>query len=450
MPSDRDSEDKNRDDNPNPSNTSRDPPPETETETNPFVAFRRFADEQVSAVLQSITGLPSTFSPPQTDRWTIFTDDETYESTKYRHRDSDSASASKTDEQSHASSSGADTTTSSVMGSDDSRPSVPEWRVDPFDLSPYDSSFPRLLLSALGLPSFPFLDSMEEWDNQWPLNFILYSSYSPTHLEQQARSGANTGAGVFSSRTLTDRNPNEPQWREAFEDLIRLENGIPMLDRNRIIDGRAENSDEWLLGMLHRGSMGPRFSRLTLEERPGGSFYQDHPKPREPVMELGSEDELAMYEQFLEDLDVQRRQLPAAFQQSQILANVMRIKGPREDQAPNPRDSNKMELQENAKGGNGNHGSEQSGDFSQGSPSDSTRIVSTTSQTEKTRYSDGTVSSRRIVTKNYADGREETDTFVETDLSHVNEDWKHGIADNSRRNESEPKPKSKGGWFWND
>ncbi|KAJ5495275.1 hypothetical protein N7539_000391 [Penicillium diatomitis] len=115
MPSDRDSEDKNRDDNSNPSNKSRDPPPENET--NPFVAFRRFADEQVSAVLQSITGLPSTFSPPQTDRWTIFTDDETYESTKYRHRDSDSASdsasASKTDEQSHASSSGADTTTSS-------------------------------------------------------------------------------------------------------------------------------------------------------------------------------------------------------------------------------------------------------------------------------------------------------------------------------------------------
>lgn len=40
-----------------------------ESESNPLVALRRFADEQVSSMLQSIIGLPSSVSPPQNDRW---------------------------------------------------------------------------------------------------------------------------------------------------------------------------------------------------------------------------------------------------------------------------------------------------------------------------------------------------------------------------------------------
>lgn len=45
-------------------------------ESNPFVALRRFADEQVSSMLQSIIGLPSSVSTPQNDRWAIAAHDD--------------------------------------------------------------------------------------------------------------------------------------------------------------------------------------------------------------------------------------------------------------------------------------------------------------------------------------------------------------------------------------
>ena len=83
MPNDRDSENRNHN-----LDSSRMPREQDtyDSENNPFVAFRRFADEQVSSLLQSITGLPSAVSPPQSDRWTIFNDDQGYKSMAYRQR----------------------------------------------------------------------------------------------------------------------------------------------------------------------------------------------------------------------------------------------------------------------------------------------------------------------------------------------------------------------------
>lgn len=47
------------------------------TTENPFIKFRQFADSQISSLLQSIIGLPSTFSRNQTDhpRWADFDED---------------------------------------------------------------------------------------------------------------------------------------------------------------------------------------------------------------------------------------------------------------------------------------------------------------------------------------------------------------------------------------
>src|SRR5215471_6848998 len=41
---------------------------------NPFIAFRRYADEHISALLQSVMGLPSAFSSPSTNSWLVFRD----------------------------------------------------------------------------------------------------------------------------------------------------------------------------------------------------------------------------------------------------------------------------------------------------------------------------------------------------------------------------------------
>jgi hypothetical protein len=49
-------------------------PPTTDPE-NPFIAFRRFADSQISSVLQSVIGIPSLFSPPDSSsRWSSIDD----------------------------------------------------------------------------------------------------------------------------------------------------------------------------------------------------------------------------------------------------------------------------------------------------------------------------------------------------------------------------------------
>lgn len=46
------------------------PPARTVDPENPFIAFRRFADSQISSLLQSVIGLPSLFSQPESsNRW---------------------------------------------------------------------------------------------------------------------------------------------------------------------------------------------------------------------------------------------------------------------------------------------------------------------------------------------------------------------------------------------
>ena len=76
-------------------------------------------------------------------------------------------------------------------------------------------------------------------------------------------------------------------------------------------------------------------------------------------------------------------------------------------------------------------------------PSDgasSSHIISTMSRTERTQLPDGSVQTKKVVTKRYADGREETDSSVET--THP----RSGNVDSSSSGEGESKPKN--GWFW--
>ncbi|EPS34521.1 hypothetical protein PDE_09485 [Penicillium oxalicum 114-2] len=414
MPSDRDSEDKNSDTN---TNTSRDPP--SENDLNPFVALRRFADEHVSAVLQSITGLPSTLSPPQTDRWTIFTDEETYESTKYRHRESDN----------------------------DSRRPYETLTVDPYDLSVYDP-FEQ---SPLGFPLPPVPNFHEEWEKQWPLNYIFFSAYSPTRLEKEARGETSHGDDTFSSLIPSSRNPKEPQWREAFEDLLRLENGLPLLDHSRIIAGRSENNEQWLRGVLKRESMGPRFKNALVHGNDGDLTIEVRTRVKIPVIELElTEEEEIMQEKFMRDIDELRRKDPL-LSESQILRIMVEryfepppgLEEARQDNDPHARDPKDLwldQIQELDERLRAYHfvATRKTGD------NEPSRVVSTSSRTEQTHYPDGMFSSRRVVTKQYADGREETDSFDETSLPHSDDGWDEVNSENSEK----PKSKSKGGWFW--
>jgi hypothetical protein len=485
MPTDRDSDDKDR--NKKSSNTPHDR--DMENETNPFVAFRRFADEQVSSVLQSITGLPSAVSPPQPDHWTIFTDDKAYNSMKYRHRDG--AGANNAEDQNYTSGGGAESSSSGnrddndkpsdknggtpVSSSSQSQPpadadpksshSRQRWSNEPSDPLSLDAlSFPLFSQPFRTHFDFSMPSFFQHFDDQWPLNYITFSPYSPLHLERQARDRVRQDKGVFSSlvssfREESDRDPNEPQWREAFEDLLRVENGMSPLDRDRLIAGRTESEWDWLKGLVKRGSMGSGFQFVTDADRDGVFGIQGARTYKDKFLEgteAEADDELALYERFMQDLEAWERDFSQVFNRSHILRSLVENRQnrhqleelgqsdfrrgfpPFEDKQGD--DDNESWLDDLVSGGNRKSVPEMP---LQAIPSDDispSRIISTISRTERTRLPDGSVQTKKVVTKRYVDGREETDSSVET--THPSS----GNVNSPGSGDGEPKPKN--GWFW--
>lgn len=483
MPTGRDPEDQDR--NKKPSNMPHDR--DSENESNPFVAFRRFADEQVSSVLQSITGLPSAVSPPQPDHWTIFTDDKAYNSMKYRQRDS--ASTNNAGDQSYSSGGSAEDSASGNRDDNDkpsdnnngtsvSKSSQPR---SPAEMDPKTSqsrqrwsneSSDPLSLDTLCFPLFSqpfsthFTFSMpsffQHFDDQWPLNYITFSPYSPLHLERQARDRVRYEKGVFSSlvssfREESGRDPNEPQWREAFEDLLRVENGMSLLDRDRLIAGRTESEWDWLKGLVKRGSMGNGFQFVTGSDQNGvfgirgAGTYKDRYLE---ATEAEADDELALYERFMEDLEAWEWDFSQVFNRSHILRSLVENRQSRHQLEEQGRSDPRYGFPQ-LESKQGNDDNETWLDLVSGGsrksvpetpvepiPSDdsSSRIISTMSRTERTRLPDGSVQTKKVVTKRYADGREETDSSVETTLP------RSGNADSSDSGDGESKPKN--GWFW--
>lgn len=483
MPTNGNSDDEDR--NKRSSNVPRDREPEPET--NPFVAFRRFADEQVSSVLQSITGLPSAVSPPQPDHWTIFTDDEAYNSMKYRQRDGASPNAGDRNYTSGGSAEGgasgnrddndkpsdnnggasiSPSSQSRSPAEKDSKASQSRQRWSPRPADP-------LSLDALSFPLFSqpfsthFTFSMpsffQHFDDQWPLNYITFSPYSPLHLERQARDRARHEKGVFSSlvssfREDADRDSNEPQWREAFEDLLRVENGMSLLDRDRLIAGRTESEWDWLKGLVKRGSMGSGFQFVTGSDRDGVFGIRGAGSYKDKLLEATeteADDELALYERFMEDLEAWEREFSQAFNRSHILRSVVENRQNRrqseEQSQPDSRygfpqledkqgnDDNETWL-DLVSGGSRKSVPETPVESIPSEDSSSSRIISTMSRTERTRLPDGSVQTKKVITKRYADGREETDSSVETTLP------RSGHVESSDSGDGESKPKN--GWFW--
>ncbi|KAJ5176838.1 uncharacterized protein N7482_002715 [Penicillium canariense] len=484
MPDDREPEDHNR--NKNTSNTPQGH--DGEDESNPFVAFRRFADEQVSSVLQSITGLPSSVSPPQPDHWTIFTDDKAYNSMKFRQSDGDSTN--NAGEQNYTSGGGAESRSSGNRNDNDNSnnnggTSLTESSQTKrsVDMEPKNSQsrqrrsrepFDPLGLDALSFPLFtqPFpMNSIfsismppifQHFDDQWPLNYITFSPYSPLHLERQARDRAHQEKGVFSSlvsslQRESDRDPNEPQWREAFEDLLRLENGKNLLDQDRLAAGRTESEWDWLKGMVKRGSMGNRFefvSGLNNHGSIGAHGDENHPDkiPVEGKEYLGAnaeydeaDDELALYERFMQDLEVWHREFSQGITRSNILHSLLEDRRAHahpgrpqfEDKQGNDDNESWLDL---VSGGHRKSVPETPDEMILADDTSSSRIISTMSRTERTRLPDGSIQTKKVVTKRYADGREETDSSVETTHPHS------GNVDSSDSGENGTKPNN--GWFW--
>ncbi|KAL4804885.1 hypothetical protein BDV18DRAFT_141477 [Aspergillus unguis] len=463
---------------------------------NPFDAFRRFADEQISSILQSVMGLPSSLTPPRSERWPVFADEQHYRDAQRRQRqeynnestDADNASNSRNNDISTQNNNTSNATSKRWPDSDNS------FDIDTF----FNSFFDRFWLdeavsSRLFYPyQHPPFSSMTSSESPaWPINYLMFSPYSPLHLERQARYRSHRDQGVFSSlmssmsfMSEAECDPQEPKWREAFEDLLRLENGKPMLDRDPSTEGKLESGKDWLKGLAQRGSLGSQWkfeagsegqpwSGITLSRFDRGSNDRAVLETQEPTPTKKAESlpdgsnakpltELDMYERFLADIEAREREFFGAFHHSPLLQFLL------QDQRRSRREgdlSSENESKDDTESwlelvSGGNKHSVPEFDSSQAraappsTPSPAVEpqasiekpsvehnsyVVSTQINTNRVRLPDGSIQTKTVKTMRFADGREETNESTEV----VSPPRHNQISD-------QQSSEKKNGWFWKD
>ncbi|KAL2825974.1 hypothetical protein BDW59DRAFT_145683 [Aspergillus cavernicola] len=459
---------------------------------NPFVAFRRFADEQISSMLQSVMGLPSSVAPPQSQQWAIFADEQNYRDAQLRQRERREREDYNNDVKEHGdapSGSGAQESPSKQDNTFPLGPSRSPWSGSEnlFDIDMFfDSFFDRFWLDDQVSSRFfhpyhrPLFSSLMSADSPaWPVNYLMFSPYSPLHLERQARYRSHRENGVFSSlissmSLSSECDPGEPKWREAFEDLLRLENGKPMLDRESGAVAKSETGKDWLQGLVKRGSLGDHWkyaagsgnqpwSSITLERPDRSREHGRHLTEGEKFESSGKTNEtrserlteLDMYDRFLADIEAREREF-GGFHQSPLLRFLLedRRRG-RDGVMPPESDSHddKETWLELVSGGNKHSVPEPPKELSRSTPTpeipaatppaQDSYVVSTQINTERVRLADGSIQTRTIKTKRFADGREETNESTEI----VNPPQRDQHSPDQQGLTSDQK---KQGWFWND
>ncbi|KAJ5451577.1 hypothetical protein N7491_000759 [Penicillium cf. griseofulvum] len=452
-------------------------------ESNPFVAFRRYADEQVSTMLQSITGLPSMLTQPHNGHWDIFVDNNSYDSRLARQRTGDTTNSNYPTDRDHESGYPSNRDGDNPRNGNQSprwpgndHSTNPEswrkWCNEPSDFFGLDSFFDRVWLEDRLFPFASQLlhsghnllvrDMFEDTDSPtWPIGYILFSPYSPLHLEHQAHYQAHREKGVFSSimsslHLNSDRDPSEPQWREAFEDLLRLENDKPMLDRDASVT-RSEAGKDWIQGLVKRGSLGDKwkyingregqpwsgitFSGAGLDQNQSQSWSLPE-KEKEFADTKGAESELDLYERFLRDIENREREFFRGASESPLLRLLLDERRQQQEEIEKYRRST-PKIDEHSRDDNENWidlvSAEDLPTDIETKPTEAVsepRVVSTMTRTERVRLPDGSVQSKTVNTRRFADGREESNESVE--VSHPQEG-------------SKPEANtSKNGWFWKD
>ncbi|EED17961.1 conserved hypothetical protein [Talaromyces stipitatus ATCC 10500] len=416
------------------------PPPDNKADSeNPFIAFRRYADEQISSMLQAVMGLPSSAVPPFSDKWLYF------QNTDNNDRGADRESDYR---------------------SDDHRP-CRRWgfhRDDNFfdrwhshhrfsdrGFNSFFDGFP------MNLGSFLFPESMLEGDSQTP--------YSPLYLERSqghdSRYG-RTSSSLFSSRKPADLDPNEPRWRDAFEDLLRVTNGQEMLDRDTEPERSKQSAEKWIKGLIQRGSLGNNWRLLGSQDSQSGltlERFQQHdrdrrgqepPRQQEDFLEdkietKDIETELDLYDRFLDDILNAHERYSRAFADSplmRLLDEERRRHTQRDNYSQSSEDTNisSKDWLEYTFDGNKNLLASQM--TTDNNTSEESRVISTMTRSVRRTLPDGSILTKTIKTKRFADGREESDESTEVIPPPTSEKNSEAVRDVDNDKDSQ------GGWFW--
>lgn len=235
---------------------------------NPFVSFRRFADEQMSSLMRTITGQPQKSTEPTPSAsdedlpWIIqaMTDDQ-----RRRLPSMWDQSRREAMDQKRQELYGVPTDqfrqeyqeTSQKLNDEVARcpyrpqnQEVPERnrREHPYDLSP------KYCCDG-GFPADPH-DFEVDYSAPvpWVIHYLDHSPYSPQQLETDE---------LFRQRGR--------QWRDAFEDLLAIQNGLPLPDEVSV--RRNKCNAHWVQAMLDDGLLDR--SRKVVRKDQESSFARD-------------------------------------------------------------------------------------------------------------------------------------------------------------------------------
>lgn len=481
---------------------------------NPFIAFRRYADSQISSFLQSFVGLPSVITPSPQGRWIIFDDmalAKQYLDDKERQQEGMNkwgASGYPPSKDSEKQQQDGETTGppkkwfsalglghdgkekmrsqeqkqfQERVGQDDSsvfwgprpcnecqrkichpHPIQDRFWVEFSPSSPADT-FLKLLPFTFGEPYYAGSLWSSRLDSPaWAIPYILFSPYSPIALER-----------MYSKDRLWDFFPRyfpNIKWREPFEDLLRLENQGEMVARRKFNSNDVrENARDWIAGMVDRGSLGHGWR--SVRDRHNGNFTflrirdEQYQREQEELEEQDYQYDLATMlpendriedvvphadDDYLETeydfLDPELMEAMEAEEQEEmenaeeaateleLYEHLLGLK-PKPQQSPSPAQDSSTSTQ---------------------SPSQPPSILSTLTTTSRETLPDGSVRTKVVLKKRFADGREESSESVHIVNGHQGqerpsptktEDTKP-LAGETEKGKKKEDNKKKSGWYW--
>lgn len=388
--------------------------------------FRRYADEQVSALLQGLVGLPSALtSPTSNGRWDLLDERRRWrreaELRRVGFTSSSQPEGERTVEETQAGGEAAAVPVKTYTESSDSLKKQQEserWpgaqlKDDyPIHSHPFPNSFcvPFHQLTLADDPAFPrglFLaDLADGVPPAWPLRYLITSPYSPLRLEQH-EPFRDYGA----------------RWRNAFEDLIALERGqdLPERSSENTADG-DRGVGEWVAALLTQSSM-DGWKRIedgaaSHSQHHATAMEVDSRQPENDAMEE-TETELDLYERFL------------APPRKSTTANAHSGSGTREHPSPPQHPP-------------GGKSPEAADDLS---------IISALTTTERRIMPDGSVHTKVVLKKKFADGREESSETFHTTQGHIQQAAETptsltGRDDDANVANKEGWQSKTKGWFW--
>ena len=406
-------------------------------DANPFIAFRRFADEQMSTLINGVFSISSLFAshPPRSAQHYEKLLREARESSQCLAREEEEAerimnvyTRAHMDGQHFLRGDTLEPTRHDDNGplrcpyrpSEQGAPWFEKPGLKIGDLDDATRSCLPLPASSLRFPSTFITPSMlAEQLPPVPIAYLLYSPYSPVRLEQQPH--------------LCDRGA---KWREAFEDLLAVQNGQEL--RPRSSQKFRESSLDWVRGMIGTAVLKREEENEEVRNAAGktSEAVRQHPRLLSRFASAKHLDDCDEDEGG-DTMDVNNDD-DADIVEIDMYDRLFSLQQPSSNSMTTAAARSTAHLQQ--------------GSYPLDTDSRKPSILSTLTTTERTTLQDGSVHTKVVLQKHFSDGREERTETVhhQNAVRHTQDLTSKSIKDDTWKDKAnkETKESKASGWFW--